>query len=771
MSTSVQNLDITGMHCASCALLIKKSVQKIPGVAEANINYATEKAHIVYDPALTTINDLLSTIQKTGYSAVLSTEGGSDHERQKRQREMKYWSHKFFFGFLLSLPLILFMIYDFVPDAPLRETIMPMSGIFSLILAVPALVYVGNNFFAGFWSALKVKTFSMDSLIAIGTGTAFIYSLIELLSYYAHTGSLFGLNGDKIPNLYFEVVVFLITFVSLGKWLEARAKGKTSQALEKLMGLAPSHARVIRDQVQLEIPVEQVIVGDIIVIRPGDRLPVDGQVVSGYSAVDESILTGESLPVEKQAGSPVYTASINKTGSFEFKATKVGADTALAHIIKLIEDAQGSKAPIQDFADRIAAVFVPTVIISAILAFVIWYFILGATLNFSLLAFVSVIVIACPCALGLATPTAIMVGTGKGAEFGILIKGGEPLEMAQKINAIVFDKTGTLTNGQPEVTDFVNYSDKSDSYIASILFTIESKSEHPLASAIVTYTKSKVGHLKLKMSHFSAIPGHGVSATINGQEYLVSKPETTTPEIEKLQSRGKTVMVLSSKKKTLALVAVADQLKPNSATVVKKLKAMGIMVYMITGDNRRTAAAIASQVGIDRVLSEVLPQNKAEEVQKLQSSGLKVAMVGDGINDAPALTQADLGIAMASGADVAMESGSIIIMTNDLTGVLSAIDLSRQTVGKIKQNMFFALFYNILGIPIAARALVFAGIVLKPELAGLAMALSSVSVVTNSLTLKFFKPNQTNYISQFAPTIMVVLFLGIFLAFARFSAM
>ena len=750
MSNIIQNLDITGMHCTSCALLIKKSLQKTPGVAEANVNYATQKAHIIYDPSQTTINDLLSTIKNTGYQASLPNTSISDH--QKRQLEINYWSHKFTLGLVLSLPLLVFM---FFPNFSLL-------GLLSLLLTTPIVFYVGHNFFAGFYSALKVGTFSMDSLVAIGSATAYFYSLIALiLSYFTHTS----------PALYFETAAFLITFVSLGKWLEARAKGQTSQALEKLTNLAPQTALVMRNNKPIKLPIDQVVLGDIILIRPGASLPVDGEVVSGYSSLDESMLTGESLPVEKQIADKVYAATINKTGSFEYRATKIGADTALAHIIKLIEDAQGSKAPIQDFADRISAVFVPAVIIIAVLTFIVWYFLLGATLSFALLAFVSVIVIACPCALGLATPTAIMVGTGKGAQYGILIKGGEPLEMAQKINAIVFDKTGTLTKGQPEVTDFINYSDKSDSDIASILFTIESKSEHPLASAIVTYTKSKISHSKLKINNFSALPGHGVSATINKISYSISKPEVTTPEIEKLQSQGKTVMVLTSKKKTLALIAVADQLKPTSAAVVKKLKAMGIAVYMITGDNRRTAVAIASQVGIDRVLSEVLPQNKAEEVQKLQSSGLKVAMVGDGINDAPALIQADLGIAMASGADVAMESGSIVIMTNDLTGVLSAIDLSRQTVGKIKQNMFFALFYNILGIPIAARALVGIGLILKPELAGLAMALSSVSVVTNSLTLKFFKPNQTNYISQFAPVVMVMLFLGIFLAFARFSAM
>ena len=773
MSSSVQTLNITGMHCASCALLIKKSVAKVPGVTEANVNYANEKAHIVFDPNLTAVDKLIDAVKAAGYSATPFKEGEASHEHEKRASEMNYWFHKFISGLILSLPLILFMAYDFTDKLPLKTIIMPYAGLVSLLLALPALLYVGSNFFAGFWSALKVRTFSMDSLIAIGTGTAFLYSLYEFIRYASETGTIIGLNGSKIPNLYFEVAVFLITFVSLGKWLEARAKGKTSEAIEKLMGLAPTQARVIRNKVQLDIPVEQVAVGDIVVIRPGDRLPVDGEVTSGYSAVDESILTGESLPIEKQVGSKVFTASINKTGSFEFKATKVGSDTALAHIVKLIEDAQGSKAPIQGFADRISAIFVPTVIIIALLTFVIWYAFLGSTLSFSLLAFVSVIVIACPCALGLATPTAIMVGTGKGAQYGVLIKGGEPLEIAEKLKVIVFDKTGTLTKGKPEVTDFINYSGESDSAVASILYAIESKSEHPLAEAIVKYCQSKISHLTLEISHFEALPGHGVSATINKKVYTVTKPETTTPEIEKLQSQGKTVMLLMSKGKTLALIAVADQLKESSASVISKLKSMGIAVFMITGDNRRTANAIGAQIGLDsnHILAEVLPADKANEVKKLQAKGLKVAMVGDGINDAPALTHADLGIAMASGADVAMESGGIVIMTNDLNGVLTAIDLSRQTVGKIRENMFFALFYNVLGIPIAARALAFAGLILKPELAGLAMALSSVSVVTNSLTLKAFKPGKTNWVSRLAPFVMVVLFLGVFFEFAKFSSM
>lgn len=769
-NSQIAIFDLTGMHCTSCAGLIERSVKKVPGVTEVNVNFASEKARIVYDSTVTKVEDLIKGVENAGYKATLPGEK-EENQKEKRSHEINYWFHKFIMGFVLSLPMILFMVYDFTNAIPLKATIMPYAGIISLILTTPVLFYVGSNFFAGFWSALKMRTFSMDSLIAIGTGTAFIYSIYEFVKYLNETGSITGLNGTKVPNLYFEVAAFLVTFVALGKYLEAKAKGKTSEAIEELMGLAPKTARVMRNGQPLDIPVEQVVVGDIIVVRPGERIPVDGEVTTGYSAVDESILTGESLPVEKQVGSKVYTASINKTGSFEFKTTKIGADTALSQIVKLIEDAQGSKAPIQGFADKISAVFVPTVIVIAILTFITWYFLLGATLTFSLLAFVAVIVIACPCALGLATPTSIMVGTGKGAEHGVLIKGGEPLEMAEKIKAIVFDKTGTLTKGQPEVTDFVNYSKKSDQEMFSIFYSIESKSEHPLASAIVEYSK-KQNPENYSLKSFKAIPGTGVEAEINNIKYSISKPGNSIHkvDIERLQTEGKTVMLLSSEKKTLALIAVADQVKESSASVVAKLTKMGIKVYMITGDNRRTADAIAKQVGITNVLAEVLPQNKAEEVKKLQDSGLVVAMVGDGINDAPALTQADLGIAMASGADIAMESGGIVIMTNDLNGVLTAISLSRQTVSKIRQNMFFALFYNVLGIPIAARALMGIGLVLKPELAGLAMALSSVSVVTNSLTLKFFKPGKYNWISSLAPFAMVVVFLGVFIEFARFSS-
>ena len=775
-------LEISGMHCSSCAGLIEKSLLKTRGVLEANVNFATSKARIKFDTKLTTPENLVEAVKSAGYKAEIPSETNSKSETEKRSVEIKYWFTKFVFGLVLSLPMIFFMVYDFVPSMPFAGVIMPVSGLISLILATPVQFWVGKNFIQGAISALRMRTFSMDSLIAIGTLTAFVYSTFEYVKYFVETGSAFGLSGMKIENLYFEVAALLITFVALGKWLEAKAKGQTSQAIGKLVGLAPKTARVMRNGTPVDLPVEKVMVGDVVVVRPGERIPVDGVIISGSSSVDESALTGESIPVEKAIGAKVFTATINKTGSFEFRVQKVGADTVLSQIVKLIEDAQGTKAPIQGFADKISSVFVPVVIAVAVITFLLWYFVLGTPFEFAILVFVSVIVIACPCALGLATPTAIMVATGKGAEQGILIKGGEPLETACKIDTIVFDKTGTLTKGQPEVTDLVNYSGKPESEVLAILYALESKSEHPLAAAIVEYCKSRVSTTDRRTiitTNFKAIPGLGVEAKISGKTYFVGNRRLmeekkvkaySLTDLERLEEDGKTAMIIASTEQVLGIVAVADQVKETTADVVKKLQDQGIEVYMITGDNRRTANAIAKQIGITNVLAEVLPQNKAEEVKKLQEQGKIVAMVGDGINDSPALVQSDLGIVMASGADVALESGSIIIMNNDLDGVLTAIKLSKETVGKIKQNMFFALFYNVLGIPVAARAFVSFGLVLKPELAGLAMALSSVSVVSNSLLLKGFNPKRFNLISRLAPIVMTTGFLFIFWQFAVLSS-
>ncbi|MDO8340677.1 MAG: copper-translocating P-type ATPase, partial [Candidatus Woesebacteria bacterium] len=669
---------------------------------------------------------------------------------------------------------------DFFKFLPGGSFIFPYIGIISFILATPIQFYIGAGFYKGMVSALRMKTFNMDSLIAIGTSVAYFYSLVNFMGYYATKNSFIGLMGEKIPDLYFETAAFLITFVLLGKFLETKAKGRTSEAIKKLMGLQAKTARVIRNGKTFDIPIEDVIKNDIIVVRPGEKISVDGVITKGSSAIDESMITGESLPIEKFIGDNVIGGTINKLGSFEFCATRIGSETTLSQIIRLVEDAQGSKAPIQAVADKISAWFVPAVIAIAILTFIIWFFILGSTLPFALMAFTAVIVIACPCALGLATPTAIMVGTGVGAEHGILVKGGEPLESASKINTIVFDKTGTITKGKPEVTDIDGLSNLNDIEILTIAASLEKQSEHPLAEAIVNYAEIEKYKLN-KVINFEAIPGYGVKGEIGKNKYYLGNRKLMTDtlnfnidkfekRLEKLEDQGKTAMILSSKKEILGIIAVADTVKETSKEAVENLKKNGIEVWMITGDNQRTANAIAMQVGITNILAEVLPQNKAEEVKKLQNMGKKVAMVGDGINDAPALAQADLGIAMGSGTDVAMETGGIVIIKSDLRDVVNALDLSKTTVAKIRQNMFFALFYNVIGIPIAARVFMFMGLILKPELAGLAMALSSVSVVSNSLLLRNYKPGKKNYISMYAPIIMMIFFTILFFEFARFSS-
>lgn len=770
---------ITGMHCVSCAGIIEKSLKKNPGVKTANVSFTSEKARVVFDGGAVSVPDLIRAIDKAGYKANLLDSKNPEAERERKRKEVRSIFKKFVWSAGLSIPMLYFMLLDFFEFLPGRETLMPYIGIISLVLTIPVQFIIGAGFYKGMWSSLRMRTFNMDSLIAIGTSTAFFYSLAQYILYVVQKGSWIGLDGGKIPELYFETAAFLITFVVLGKWLEAKAKGETSDAIKKLMGLQPKTARVLRNGETVDIAIEAVQVGDVIVVRPGEKIPVDGMILKGSSSVDESMLTGESIPVEKNVGSTVIGATLNKHGSFEFRATKVGSETALAQIIRLIEEAQGSKAPIQAFADRISARFVPIVIGIAILTFIVWFFFLGATLSFSLMAFTAVIVIACPCALGLATPTAIMVGTGKGAQYGVLIKGGEPLEAACKIQAIVFDKTGTLTKGKPEVTDVVEVGELDDDEVVRLAASLEKLSEHPLAEAIVEYAEENDLTLK-EVSDFKAIPGHGVEGTIEGQKYFLGNRKMITDvagqpfdKIEKkmtrLEDAGKTAMILATEKGILGIVAVADTLKDSSVEAIQALQKRGLEVYMMTGDNRRTAEAIAKLAGIKNVLAEVLPEDKAGEVKKLQARGLKVAMVGDGINDAPALAQADLGIAMGAGTDVAMESGGIVIIKNDLRDVLTAIQLSRETVGKIKQNMFFALFYNVIGIPIAARLFAGWGLILKPELAGLAMALSSISVVSNSLLLKRFVPGKRNTLSAVAPVIMTVLFILLFIQFARWS--
>lgn len=770
---SLISLSIEGMHCTSCARIIERELSKEEGVEKVNVNFSAEKATVAgQNIAAETI---IAAIKRAGYKASVELE--KEKEDERKQQEIRDLFKKFTVGLALSLPMLYFMILEIFPGMP-GMFIMPYAGIISLILTTPIQFILGYSFYKGTISGLKMKAFNHDSLIAIGTSIAYIYSFYNYFSYVITNATLLGMDGHMVPELYFEVSAFLITFVILGKWLEHRAKGKTSEAIRKLMDLQAKTARVKRDGKVVDISVDEVFEGDIVIVRPGEKIPVDGIIIKGNSAIDESMITGESLPVDKTVGSEVIGSTINKTGSFEFKATKVGADTALAQIIKLIEEAQGSKAPIQDFADRISAYFVPFILIAAALTFVIWYFFLGSSLSFALMAFTAVVVISCPCALGLATPTAIMVGTGKGAEHGILIKGGEPLEMASKVNAIIFDKTGTLTHGKPALTDILSYG-KDQKEVLQIASSIESLSEHPLAEAIVNYAKDKKTKL-LEVENFKAIPGKGVEGKVGGNIYFLGNRKLIAEnfkidslvekDMQGLENDGKTAMILADKNGVIGIVAVADTVKETSKDVVENLVSRGFEVYMLTGDNSRTAKAIASQLGITNIYAEVLPEDKAAKVKELQEKGFKVAMVGDGINDAPALVQADLGIAMGSGTDVAMESGGIVIIKNDLTDVLNAIDLSKESLGKIKQNLFFALFYNAMGIPIAARIFVGIGLVLNPGLAGAAMALSSFSVVTNSLLLRNFKPGRRNYISMVAPVIMVVIFAYLFIQFAFISS-
>lgn len=773
------NLSLSGMHCSSCAGLIERSLKKADGVSKASVNFAAEKALVDYDGSITSVENLIRTVEKAGYKAQVLNQKDTAFESSKRLAEITSYRNKFITGLIFSFPMLYFMLFDFFSFMPGRGLLLPYIGIISFVLATPVQIILGAGFYKGMISALRMKTFNMDSLIAIGTSTAFLYSLFNFIMYDVRTGSFIGINGAKIPELYFETAAFLITFVLLGKWLELRAKGQTSDAIKKLMGLQAKTARVIRNGITHDVPIDQVIKGDIILVRPGEKIPVDGKITHGSSSVDESMVTGESIPAEKNDGDTVIGATINKMGSFEFEATRVGPETTLSQIIRLIEEAQGSKAPIQAFADKISSWFVPGVITLAILTFAIWFFVVGAPLSYALMAFTAVIVIACPCALGLATPTALMVGTGKGAEHGILIKGGEPLEKACKVNAVVFDKTGTLTNGKPVVTDIDGFSSLDEDDVLAITASLERSSEHPLAEAIVNYAEEE--SIKThEVSEFKAIAGHGVQGVINGEIYFFGNRKLMTDivgisvdhinrKVARLEEQGKTAMLLASNKEILGTIAVADTVKETSREAVEKLIKRGISVYMITGDNRKTAEAIAKQLNLTHVLAEVLPQDKAQEVKKLQDQGKTVAMVGDGINDAPALAQADLGIAMGSGTDVAMETGGIVIVKNDLRDVVTAISLSKETMGKIKQNMFFALFYNVIGIPIAARALAFMGLVLKPELAGLAMALSSISVVSNSLTLRYFRPGKRNYVSMLAPVAMLAVFTFIFAGFARLS--
>ncbi|HEY5668273.1 MAG TPA: heavy metal translocating P-type ATPase [Candidatus Saccharimonadales bacterium] len=756
---SRHTLAISGMHCTSCAGTIEKQLKKVPGVAAAQVNFATKKAVVESTENQVADEALVHAVHKAGYKAEpIDHEhhhghaGSHEHHHASGEHEAKSWFVRFVTGIILSLPLLYFMLLDFIPWLPGHESTMSWMGGVSFVLATIAQAYLGKDFYKGTWAGLRTWSFNMDSLVAIGTTAAYAYSTAFYLAYVLERHSLIGVNGAKIPELYFETSVFLLTFLALGKWLEARATGKTSDAIKKLVSLQPQIAHVRHGDMLHDMPVDAVEHGMILVVRPGEKIPLDGVITTGSSSVDESMITGESVPVEKQPGDMVVGATLNKQGGFEFRVTHTGSQTVLAQIIRLIEDAQNAKAPIQALADRVSSWFVPLVIVIALVTFGMWFFVLHSTFVFALMSFTAVMVIACPCALGLATPTAIMVGTGKGAEHGILIKGGEPLEAAQKLDVVVFDKTGTVTNGTPVLTSIVPLHGHSENDILQLAASLESTSEHPLAEAIIRRAKEQALALHT-VSNFTALPGHGITGTVQGKTLYVgtrklmadhAKASTTEAEDawSSLEQAGKTVVALASGHKVIGLFAIADTIKGTSAQAIKTLKRMGLTSYLLTGDNIHTAKAIARQAGIAHVIAEVAPGAKTESIQKLQQQGHRVAMVGDGINDAPALAQADLGIAMGNGTDIAMEAGGIVLMRSDLLGVATAIQLSRQTVRKIKQNLFFALIYNVIGIPIAARLFYHWGVALKPEFAGLAMALSSVSVVGNSLTLRYFKPGK-----------------------------
>ncbi len=738
-------IPIDGMSCSSCVEKIERALKKQSGVISASVNFATEKATVEYNPTKIKVADLKKAIENTGYKPLEIEAEAVDVEEKIRAREYDKLRLKFKISAFLTGLILLFSFHDFICSL----MGIPQSTIFLilLLLTTPVQFWGGWQFFKATYIAAKHKTTDMNTLIAIGTFAAYFYSVAATFN-----PSFFTKGGFKV-EVYYDTAAVIITLILLGRLLEARARGRTSEAIKRLMGLKPKTARVIRNGKEVDIPIEDVLKGDLVLVRPGERIPVDGVVTYGSSTIDESMLTGESMPVEKNIGDEVIGATINKTGAFKFRATKVGKETALAQIIKLVQDAQGSKAPIQRLADKISGFFVPIVIAIAASTFAIWYLIgPEPKLTYALLNFVAVLIIACPCALGLATPTAIMVGTGKGAENGVLIKGGEALETVHRIDAVIFDKTGTLTKGKPEVTDIVVTEGHPEDDALCFAASVERNSEHPLAQSILS--KARERNLELKQaSEFNAIAGHGVRATVEDKHVLLGNlkfMQKNNIDIESLENKmteftgeGKTPIFLAIDAKAAGLIAVADTLKDKSIEAVEVLHKMGLEVIMITGDNKRTAEAIAKKVKIDRVLAEVLPKDKANEIKKLQGEGKRVAMVGDGINDAPALAQANIGIALGSGTDVAMESADITLIKEDLRGVITAIQLSKRTMRTIKQNLFWAFFYNAAGIPIAAGILYpFFGILLSPIFASVAMAFSSVSVVTNSLRLRNWQKGQ-----------------------------
>lgn len=730
-------LQITGMTCAACANRIEKGLGKLPGVTNANVNFALESARIEFSPGEVTIADMQSKVKQLGYSADVKEDKASSGDH--REEEIRKQKQRLLVAALLSLPLLWSMVGHFSFTSWIYMPELLMNPWFQLILATPVQFYIGWNFYVGAYKALRNGSANMDVLIALGTSAAYFYSLYLTINWYFDNG-----NAHHAPSLYYETSAVLITLVVMGKLFEALAKGRTSEAIKSLMGLQAKTASVVRDGQELTIPVDEVWVGDIVLVRPGDKVPVDGKVVEGESSVDESMLTGESLPVGKKAGDPVIGATINKNGMLRIQATRVGKETALAQIVKVVEEAQGSKAPIQRIADRISGIFVPIVVGIAVLSFLIWYFLVSpGDFAGSLEKAIAVLVIACPCALGLATPTSIMAGSGRAAEFGILFKGGEHLEQTHKIDTIILDKTGTVTKGKPELTDVIASGDETE--FLRLVGAAEASSEHPLAEAIVAGIRNRNMEIP-GIEAFEAIPGFGIKATVEektvliGTRRLMGQYDVDAKEafetMSRLEESGKTAMLVAIEGRYAGMVAVADTIKETSKAAISRLKEMGLQVIMITGDNERTARAIAAEVGIDHVRAEVLPEGKAEEVMKLQALGKKVAMVGDGINDAPALATANIGMAIGTGTDVAMEAADVTLMRGDLSSIPEAIYMSRKTMSNIKQNLFWALGYNTLGVPIAAIGL------LAPWVAGAAMALSSVSVILNALRLQRVKLKQ-----------------------------
>jgi P-type Cu+ transporter len=728
------DFDITGMTCASCATRIEKKIKEMEGVAKATVNFALETIAVEYDDSQIETGDMVNAVKKMGYELIPKQDslGKVDH----KELEIKKQQRKFIFSAILTLPLLWtmvahfsFLLFIYMPD-------ILMNPWLQLALATPVQFIIGAQFYKGAFNALRNKGANMDVLVALGTSAAYFYSLYLSVEW---------LNAGSVgsPVLYFEASAVIVTLIVLGKLFEVRAKGKTSQAIQKLLGLQAKTARILKDGIEKEIPIEQVVAGDVIIVKPGEKIPVDGKIIDGRSAIDESMITGESIPIDKVAGDAVIGATINKNGSLEIKATKVGKDTALAQIVKVVEEAQGSKADIQRLADRISGVFVPVVVVIAVVTFFIWYFaVTPGDFRSALIPTISILVIACPCALGLATPTSIMAGSGRAAEMGLLFKGGEHLENTRKVDTVVLDKTGTVTKGEPALTDILVTEGFMEDEVFQLIASAENQSEHPLAMAIVKGITEK-GLSLLEVAEFEALPGYGIQANVSGKDVLVGTRKLMKERgiavsdsevaMEKLESEGKTAMLIAVDQKLAGVVAVADTVKETSKEAIARMRALGLDVIMLTGDNQRTAKAIADEVGIDHILAEVLPEQKSDEIKKLQDQGKKVAMVGDGINDAPALVTADIGMAVGTGTDIAIEAADITLMRGDLNSVADAIIMSRKTMRNIKQNLFFAFFYNTVGIPIAAIGL------LAPWVAGAAMAFSSVSVVLNALRLQKVK--------------------------------